>query len=213
MNFKYYKASILIPFILILSLIITPFSSCIESKISQIENLKDIYSYIGTFSTVSILTLILIFINNVLWKYKISKPLIDLPNLNRRYEGTLTSTFLDPPTQQQTQKKCVLEIKQTASSIKIHSYYGDLNSTHETSNSTSVGEEIVKLPNDLFEVFYIFTNDANSLVTQLNNHKGTCSLKYFPDIRTLEGEYYNQRGYKGTIKVSFIQKKTLGRLI
>ena len=147
-----------------------------------------------------------------MWKWQISKPLVDLPNLNGRYEGTLNSTYIDPSSQQQTQKKCVLEIKQTASYIKINSYYGDLNSNNQSSCSTSVSEEIIKSSNDIFEIFYIYTNDANSLETQLHNHKGTCSLKYYPDIKTLEGEYYNQRGYQGTIKVSFTQEKTLGRL-
>src|SRR5690606_30683848 len=212
MNFKYYKISVLIPLILILTLLITPFSNWLESEISKSENWKNIYSYVGAFSTISILTFILYLINNFLWKSQISKPLVDLPNLNGRYEGTLNSTYIDPSSQQQTQKKCVLEIKQTASYIKINSYYGDLNSNNQSSCSTSVSEEIIKSSNDIFEIFYIYTNDANSLETQLHNHKGTCSLKYYPDIKTLEGEYYNQRGYQGTIKVSFTQEKTLGRL-
>ena len=96
MNFKYYKISVLIPLILILTLLITPFSNWLESEISKSENWKDIYSYVGAFSTISILTFILYLINNFLWKWQISKPLVDLPNLNGRYEGTLNSTNIDP---------------------------------------------------------------------------------------------------------------------
>lgn len=212
MNLKNFKISVLIPLILISTLLITPFSNWLESEISKIENWKDIYSYVGAFSTISILTFILYLINNFLWKWQISKPLVDLPNLNGRYEGTLNSTYINPSSQQQTQKKCVLEIKQTASYIKIHSYYGDLNSNTKSSCSKSVSEEVIKSSNDIFEIFYIYTNDANSLDSELHNHKGTCILKYYPNIKTLEGEYYNQRGFKGTIKVSFTQKTTLGRL-
>lgn len=213
MNLKYYKISVLIPLILILTFLITPISNWIESEISKIEGVNVIYSYIGIFSTISVLMIILYLINNCLWKYSCLKALVDLPDLNGRYDGVLESTYIDPTSQQPIKKRCVLEIKQTASYIKIHSYYGDLNNNIQSSCSTSVSEEIIKSSNDIFEIFYIYTNDANSLLTQLHNHKGTCSLKYYPDIKTLEGEYYNQRGFQGTIKVTFSQKKNLGRLI
>lgn len=212
MNLKYYKTDRLIALIIIASLIITPISSYIEKQISTIELLNSIYSYIGTFSTISILTLLLFTINNFLWKIKALRWLVDLPDLNGRYEGELISTFNDSITGQSTKKKCVIEITQNASRIKIHSYYGDSNTSQPTSESTSVSEEILQLSNGIFEVFYIFTNSANTLETQLDNHIGTCHLKYFPDNFSLTGEYYNKRGYKGTINVKLTQKNILGRL-
>src|SRR5690606_3189656 len=122
MNFKYYKISVLIPLILILTLLITPFSNWLVSEISKSENWKNIYSYVGAFSTTTILTLILYLINNFLLKSQISKPLVDLTNLNGRYDAALNSTYFDPSSRHQTLKKCVLEIKPTASYIKINSY-------------------------------------------------------------------------------------------
>ncbi|WP_293925687.1 hypothetical protein [Sphingobacterium sp. UBA6320] len=211
MNFKYYKTSNLIISILVLSLLIAPGSKRLESLIQKSEYLNSIYSYIGNFSTVAILTLFLILINNILWKYVACKWLVDLPNLNGRYQGELTSTYIDPQSQLPVRKKCIIEICQNASEIKIHSYYGDHNSSLQSSESISVSEEIRKLSNGFFEIFYIFSNTANTSSPQLDNHIGTCQLKYHPDLKSLVGEYYNKRGYKGRIDVTFVQKTILGR--
>ena len=212
MNFKYYHTERLIILILSLTLVISPISNFIEGKIAADNTINILYGYIGIFSTISILSLILLLINNYLWQFRAFKWLVNIPNLNGRYQGQLVSTFIDAASNQQTRKTCVIEIKQNASKIKLHSYYGDLNSHQQTSQAESVSEEIIEQSNGIFEVFYIFSNSACALETQLNNHIGTCSLKYFSDTKILKGEYYNQRGLKGTIKVSFLQSKLLGRL-
>ncbi|WP_354264419.1 Cap15 family cyclic dinucleotide receptor domain-containing protein [Acinetobacter bereziniae] len=105
-----------------------------------------------------------------------------------------------------------MEIHQNSSNIKVYSYYGNFSTSTETSESSSVAEQIIKKDNGIFELFYIFANDANTLESQLSNHLGTCHLKYFPDRKKLIGEYYNQRGLKGTIDVTFSQPAHLGRL-
>lgn len=212
MNLRYYHTERLIITILILTFIITPISSFIENYISKINELNTLYGYVGIFSTVSILILTLTLINNVLWKYKIFKWLVNIPDINGRYEGELISSFIDPLTNLPTKKKCVIEITQNASECKINSYYGDWNTNTQTSDAASVLEEIIKKSNGIFEVFYVFSNTANALQNNLHNHIGTCNLKYFKDIKTLDGEYYNQRGLKGTISVTFTQKELLGRL-
>lgn len=212
MNFRYYHTERLILTILVLTIVITPISNSIEEYIATIKKISTLYNYVGIFSTVSILLLILTLVNNLLWKYDIFKWLVDIPNLNGRYEGELTSSFIDPVTNLPIKKKCVIEITQNASQCKINSYYGDWTTLLQTSDASSVLEEITKKNNGIFEVFYVFSNTANALQNHLHNHNGTCSLKYFRDIKTLDGEYYNQRGLKGTIKVTFTQKKLLGRL-
>ncbi|MNK15432.1 hypothetical protein D3C87_335700 [compost metagenome] len=212
MNFRYYNSERLIILILILVFLISPISQYIEKFISRYESLNIIYGYVGPFSTISILSFILFLIDKYLWRFSVFKWLIDIPDLNGRYEGELTSSFIDPITGQLTKKKCVLEIHQNASKIKINSYYSDIGNNNQTSQAFSVSEEIVENQNNIFEIFYIYTNTPNTLITQLHNHLGTCGIKYFFNIKTLEGEYYNQRGYKGTIRVVFTQKETLGRL-
>jgi hypothetical protein len=212
MNFRYYNSGKLIILILTLVFLISPFSQWIETLISSNGRINTIYGYIGAFSTISILSLILFIVDEYLWRLYIFKWLINIPNLNGRYQGKLVSSFIDPITQLPTEKSCVLEIKQSGSQIKIYSYYGDIGSNIQTSQAFSVSEEIVKNNNDIFEVYYIFTNTPNTLINQLHNHLGTCNLKYFPDIKVLEGEYYNQRGFKGILKVNFVQTETVGRL-
>ncbi|MBD3584025.1 Cap15 family cyclic dinucleotide receptor domain-containing protein [Flavobacterium selenitireducens] len=213
MNFRYYNSSNLVILILILIFLISPLSACIEKKISEYEDLNILYGYVGIFSTVTILTGVLLLIDRFLWRFSLFNWLIDVPNLNGRYEGELTSSFIDPSTNLPTVKKCVMEISQNASKICVHSYYGDIATNNQTSQGFSLSEEIVKNNNGIFEVFYIFSNTPNALINQLHHHLGTSNLKYFPDIKVLEGEYFNQRGLKGTIKVSFVQKETVGRFI
>ena len=212
MNFKYFKTSSLIPFILVLSVIFNIISKKIEGAINSNGTLGEIYSYIGVFSTITLITITLSIINFWAWKWAIFKWLINIPNLNGRYTGELISSFTTPQGTP-VRKICVMEIKQTASKIYIHSYFGDVNPNAVTSSSQSVSEELVSDTNGMFRLYYIFTNESNALQVQLNNHLGTARFRYFLDIKTLEGEYYNQRMNFGTIKVVFEQETLLGRLI
>lgn len=212
MNFKYYRTSAIIPFILVISVLFGLISNQLDLILADHPNLKEINEYIGVFSTIGLTVSTLLFINYVGWKWLIFKWLIDIPNLNGRYKGLLISSFKDA-NGNPVEKDCVLEIKQNASSIHIFSYYGDKGSNNQSSRAFSVSEELVQEKNGLFQLYYIFTNEPETLLTQLNNHAGTAKFRYFPDIKTLEGDYYNQRQNIGTIKVVFEDSKRLGRLI
>ncbi len=217
MNFKYYNTSTLIPFILLLSVIYNYVSTLLKSLLLSTEMAMKLSEYVDVFSTISLITLTLTFINFIGWRWYIFKWLINIPNLNGRYIGQLVSSYKNDQGHPVI-KDCALEIKQTASSIKIYSYYADKGSTIQTSEGFSVSEELVRKENDLFILYYIFASNPINLQTQvanqqsrLHNHEGTCTFKYYLDIRTLEGEYYNQRQNIGTMKVRFEQKKLLYR--
>jgi hypothetical protein len=212
MNFKYYKSGALIPFILIMGVGYGLLSGKIQECLKGLDALTQINDYVGIFSTIGLITLTFLFINNIGWKWGVFKWLIDIPNLNGRYKGELISSYLDA-NGKPVIKDCVIEIKQTGSSIHVFSYYGDKGTNTQSSRAYSVSEELVQEKNGLFQLFYIFTNEPDTLITQLNNHSGTSKFKYYPDIKTLDGDYYNQRQNIGTIKVKFEQKKLLGRLI
>ena len=212
MNFKYYKTSTLIPFILVMGVIYGVLSGLIQESLKENAILNQINDYIGIFSTIGLITLTLVFINQIGWKWNIFKWLIDIPNLNGRYKGELISSF-STVDGNHVIKDCVLEIKQSASSIHIFSYFGDKGINNQSSRAYSVSEEIIQETNGLFQIFYIFTNEPDTLHTQLNNHLGTTKLKYYPDNKTLDGDYYNQIKNIGTIKVTFEQKQLLGRLL
>lgn len=212
MNFRYYKTDYLIILILIMGVVLTPISQWIEGWISSlnIEVISKVYSYNGIFSTISLLLIIFLLINKYLWKYSFMKWLIDIPNLNGRYEGELISSYRDD-LGNNIKKRCIIEIKQTASKIKIFSYYSDLNSDKQTSCSYSVLEEIISRDDNVFKLYYVYDNKAE-ILNELSDHSGTCILQYYSNEKKLEGEYYNARAYKGNIKVSFKEKKLKGKL-
>ena len=211
MNFKYYKTDRLIIFLLVLSVIYNYVSNFLEDFIKQYPFFQQIYSYVGTFSTVALITATLIFIDFIGWKYSVFKWLVDIPNLNGRYKGELISSYQSSPGVF-VRKIFVMEIKQTASKLEIFSYSGDSGNNTPTSSSMSRSEQIKpESNNNASSIYYIFSNETSPLLT-LNNHFGTAEVKYFKDIKKLEGQYYNQRGNIGKIEVLFEGKKLLGRL-
>lgn len=212
MNFRYYKTERLIALILVLAIFCSYISDKIEHVLVKWELISRANNWIDTFSTVSLIIFIFIIINRYAWKFVFLKWLIDIPDLNGRYSGMVISSYLGLNGEPE-KKECVIEIKQTASAIHIFAYFGDFGTHLRTSRSHSVSEQLVKESNGLFLLYYIFTNETEALQVQLNNHLGTARLKFYPDTKTLDGEYYNQRKNIGTIEVQFLQKKLLGRLV
>ena len=210
MNFKYYKSERLILFIIGLTILFGALSTYLHHFIySLAEPLKTIILFTDSFTVPFFITLTMYLVNNHWWKGGRFKWLIDVPNLNGRYTGKLISSYLEngiPKTMD-----CVLEIKQTASSIHIAGYFGDFETGIISSSSFSVAEELVEERNGFFRLFYVFTNETGGLPDKLNNHSGTAKFLYYPDNYTLDGEYYNKLKNVGMIKVSFQQETLLGR--
>jgi hypothetical protein len=212
MNFKYYKPERLVIFIIILYFPFSFLSELIERACKRWDMLERIVLDSHSFSTLTLLILAIVFVNKVGWKWSIFKWLIDIPNLNGRYSGELVSSYKDEGGQF-VKKTCVVEIRQNASEIHVSSYFSNSGSEAASSSSHSISEAIVKEQNDFFKLYYIFVNDTGFLENEVRNHTGTATFFYYPDVKILEGEYYNQRMNKGTLKVRFIQKKRLGRFI
>ncbi len=210
MNFKYYKTKSLVSFIIILSILYSLLSEELDKFLPTGSTFKEIWKYIDLFSTVSLLYFTLLFIDEFGWKWKLFKWLVNIPNLNGRYEGTLESSFQTSGAN--TIKNCAIEIEQTASKIRIFSYYGDPGKNNQTSIGYSHSEEIVREDDGFFSVYHIFSGEPDALRRDLNNHYGASYMKFYPDIHVLDGSYFNERTNKGTLKVTFKQKKLLGRL-
>ncbi len=210
MNFKNYKPKNLVILIIILSILFSLLSEELDKLLPANSTFKEIWKYIDLFSTVSLLFLTLWFIDEIGWKWKIFKWLVDIPNLNGRYEGSLVSTYQTNGTN--TVKDCAIEIRQTASKIKIFSYYGDPGTNNQTSIGYSHSEEIVKEEDGFFSIYHVFSGEPDALQTKLTNHYGSSYMKYYPDIKVLDGTYFNDRPNKGSLKVSFSQIELLGRL-
>jgi hypothetical protein len=212
MNFRYYKSEKLIAFVIALSIVCSYISIKIEEALKDWKVISQASTWIDIFSTLTLVLVTFVLVNKVGWKYKIFRWLVDLPNLNGRYVGLIKSSYIGVNGLPE-QKECVLEIKQTASSVHIFAYFGDIGTHERSSRSYSVSEQIVKENNDLFLLYYIFTNESEVLKKQLSSHLGTASLNYYPDTKSLDGHYYNQRQNVGTIEVTFVQKELLGRLV
>ena len=210
MNLKYYNTTWFVITILVISIPATYFSTFIENVIMRVEMIKDMYRYVGIFSAVSLIMFFIYLLNEFFWKYIFFKWLIDIPNLNGRYEGILESSFPNLVTNENTKKKCVIEIVQNASKITINSYYANVDGT-ETSKSESFSEEIIKKNDGFYDLYYFFKNNANTLSKGLSNHLGACKLTFYPEDKELRGEYYNDRLCKGNISVKFKSKKIKGK--
>jgi len=210
MNFKYFKIGTLIPFLIILALLLQPISDWVVAWLNTIPQISKVVPYVDSLSTLGMISIVLAIINFWGWKCIIFKWLIDVPNLNGRYVGKLSSSF--QTNGQNTERDCVLEIRQTASGIHINAYTGDINTGVTSSTSSTTSEQIIKQSSGFFELFYIFSNTPNTTAVQLNNHDGTAHFIYYPDIKKLEGSYYNQRKNDGTIIVTFDSEERIGRL-
>lgn len=159
--------------------------------------------------------LILKGINDKLWKYPvIMKWLIDLPNLNGRYKGSLISSWIDLNNNGTINEKamdCVYEIKQDASLFVINTYFREQGTSKESSKGNMVSGEIVKQADDSFKIYFIFDNTPDILDKEKGAHRGTSVFTYYPDKKQLKGDYFNDRRNLGTINVIFQDKKLLYR--
>lgn len=214
LNFKYYHTGSLIILILVLSVIYVLLKTTVGALIHIPESLKGtlaaLEEYLGWISPIAFIGVVLFVINEYLWKYFWMKWLIDIPDLNGRYQGELVSSYVDKEGQQ-VKMDCVVEIHQNASGIHVCSYYADKKTKVQTSMAYSVAEEIVKEKNGRYSLYYIFTNEPDSMLDALTKHNGTAKFNYLADKKQLIGEYYNHRLNKGTMNLVFEGKKRFHR--
>ncbi|WP_407475454.1 Cap15 family cyclic dinucleotide receptor domain-containing protein [Elizabethkingia anophelis] len=208
MNFKNYKTEALISFIVVLAIVCNILYLVFDKYIASYPTLKGISNYIGFLSILGLMTLVVKLIDRYLWKSSFTNIIIEIPNLNGRYEGTMTSSYIDSTTNQPTILDCVMEISQTASMIHVHTYIGK-NGT-QTSSSETICEVLKRKTNNFYTLYYSYGNVSN-LTVELNDHKGTAYLDYFPDVKSLKGNYFNERKNNGIIVVKFKSNKLIGR--
>ena len=210
MHFRSYKSDKLFLFVLGLTVLIGAFVTfvvhpCVEHAPITI---KSFIVFTEMFSVPFFISVVFYFINKVGWKKKIFKWLIDIPDLNGRYEGQLESSFQTNGSN--TIISCAVEVKQTASNITISAYFFN-SMTNEHSTSDSVIELIEKQKNGSFLLYYIYTNTPGRLHQALNIHEGTTVCIYYPDKKTLSGEYYNSRPLTGKFEVEWKSDKLIHR--
>lgn len=208
MNFKNYKTSTLVSFIVILAIFCNAIYLKLDEFLIQFARIKEISNYLGFLSILGLMTLVIKLIDSYFWKSEITNLIIEIPDLNGRYEGVMTSSYIDPITKKAMEMKCVMEIIQNASNVHVFTYIGKKDVL--TSSSETICEVLKKKENGFYTLYYNYRNNSN-LNVEFNDHKGTAYLDFFPDIESLQGNYFNERRNNGSIDVKLVSKNLIGR--
>jgi hypothetical protein len=209
MSFKYYKTTPLIITIIILAGLI---DLCVVSWINPfLSEYLPAGSHFRVPTTVSLLGIVLLIYNDYLWKYPILNLLMDIPDLSGRYEGAIR--YLRDGVDKE--KKCFIEITQSASKIKVHSYFSD--GVNENTSSKSLVEDIKKEEDKFFDLYLFYLNSGTKQNGGLDCHEGAQKLRFIPgrngNNAQLIGHYFTNRltQTRGEIVSTFVSKHLEGK--
>ena len=205
-SLKYYKTGLTITAILILAgLFDVFFQRCLSPLLNELLN-----NHIGILrapSNTTLIGLILWLHSKYGWKYPILNKLITVPNMNGRYEGKIQYEFDG----KKGEKNCAIEVIQSASKIKIHSYFN--NEQGELTSSESLVEDI-KEKDGFYYIYFFYLNSGTKIDGSLDCHEGANVLKFLrsDEESKLVGHYFTNRKIqtKGVIEVVFKTKKLKG---
>ncbi len=207
MSFQYYRTKPLIIAILLLTGLVNYFLLHIAKPAIDYFSLEEIRLP----STLAIVTFILFLYNQYIWKWAPLGWLVKVPNVNGRYKGNIDFVWANTP----DKKECTVEIVQTASSIKVSTYYN--NGDKEKTSSKSVVEAIQKEDDGFYTIYFFYHNGGTKGDGKLDSHEGATVLKYLPAEKNkpaqLTGHYFTNRKTqtRGEIKAYFKSKKIKGK--
>lgn len=194
LNFRYYNAKHLVVFVLFAGTLI----NLILSKILPVVG--STFNYYQFPTTGLIVILLLVLINRYFWKHRLFSWLVNIPNLQGRYEGALH--FIHPENGEKSSLKCTMTIHQTASKIVVNTFFitedGD-----KSSRSTSKVANIVKNEDETFLLIFTYENKGSDIFPP---HYGTNVLQFIENDKVLNGTYYTNRipQTKGHIGVQYV---------
>ncbi len=160
---------------------------------------------------VSVVLLLWIGFSRWWWKWPIFQGwLVLFPVLQGTWQGTLTSTWINPETgQPQEPIPMVLVIKQsfTTVSCTIHTY------TRESHSRSYAATFLLDDESSSKQLVYTYTNTPNASVRHRSVvHDGTAVLEVVrKPRRMLRGEYWTNRKTTGDIELAFRSKQLLER--
>lgn len=209
MTFKYYKTTPLIISILILAALVDfAAGNWINPFLAQYLSAG---SHFRIPTTVSILGIIFFSYNQYLWKLPVFNLLMNVPDMNGRYRGKINYRWNDVD----KEKECFIEIVQTASKIKIQSYFS--NGGNEKTSSKSLVEDIRQEEDGFFDVYLFYQNSGTKQNGGLDCHEGANKLRFIPRTNgkrsRLTGHYFTNRQIqtRGEIEATFLSKKIEGK--
>lgn len=209
-NFQNFKPGGLVTFFIAGTVVFGAISLFLHHAIEKLPDaLKWLTLFTDAFTVPTFFFFFFAQIEKKWWHYKLLHFLIESPNMNGRYEGILTSSYIENGIPKKM--TCIIEINQSASNINIFGYFQDPEHIEKKSSSVSSLEKITKKSNGFFEFYYNFSNSNGTLEDLLKGHIGTARFDYFPDKQELNGEYYNVKGNTGKIVVSKVSDQLMGR--
>ena len=207
MNLRYYKITPLIIVILLLSVGIDYVVSNVLIPITEgILNLQNFRAP----TTTSLIGGVLVLYNSFLWRYPVFNLLIKVPDIAGRYKGKIKYEYNGV----KGEKCCVLEVTQSASKIKIHSYFN--NGNEEKTSSKSLVEDIKKGEDGFFDIYFFYLNSGSKIDGTLDCHEGVNTLRFISSKSStpqkLVGHYFTNRQTqtRGEIEVFFESKEING---
>lgn len=149
---------------------------------------------------------VLLKLDNTWWKHRWSNFLIDIPDLNGWYFGSI-KTIVRSEGNKDVRKECSIEIIQIGSDIKVNMYIFEAQQNH-FSDCENIHSELC-IDTDRTKIYYIYRNakDQRKTVSSPPISIGTAELKFGLNENNeleIEGSYYNQRGNTGRIEAKFI---------
>lgn len=199
-NFRYFKPSFGITFIIILGLLLTVTNNYISSH------------WGATFSVFAIASGLLTFINNSLWHVPPFSLLYSIPDLRGEYVGELSYEFRNENNEIITGTlKHVKKIHQNGSQIVVNTQTMRADG-QQSSQSQSQEASVVKGVDGKYSIVLTYLNKGDSS-QKFSPHYGTEVLEILENQSkiSLNGVYYTDRQpfqTKGKISVTQTSKKT-----
>ena len=209
MSFKFYKTTPLIISIIVLSGLI---DFVVGNWVSPfLNNHLSPSSHFRVPTTVSLLGMFFLFYDKVLWKLPVFNLLMVVPNMSGRYKGKVKYEWEKKP----GEKACFIEVTQTASKIKVCTYFSD--GVNENTSSKSLVEDIKHEEDGFYDVYLFYLNGGSKQNGGLDCHEGANKLRFFlghaGSANELRGHYFTNRKIqtRGEIETVFVSKKLEGK--
>jgi hypothetical protein len=206
LNFKYYKTTWLIVAIISLAMAI---DFVLYELVLPFLKSKGI-EFLRAPGNVAIIAMLLALYDSTLWKLPIFKFFVNVPNMSGRYKGKISFEFQG----EKGEKNCFVEVKQSASKIKVHTYFN--NELDIKTNSKSLVEDIRQEEDGFFDIYLFYLNSGNKIDSVLDCHEGANKLRYIPARKNSKskfvGHYFTNRQVqtRGEIEVEFESKDLKG---
>lgn len=205
MSFKYYHTT---PLIIIILLLASGIDLVFTELLIPLMSNYDI-SFLRAPGNASLIGMFLLLYDKLLWKLNIFNLIVRIPDISGRYRGKINYEFKGVP----GEKDCVVEITQTSSRIKIHSYFN--NSKSERTSSKSLVENIEE-EDGFYNIYLYYFNSGSKENNILDCHEGANMLKFIPTTKNspkkLVGHYFTNRNIqtRGSMEVEFETKELKG---